>query len=157
MNGQPATTIPPTEDANGNKLNSEERFIGKKAKRTAEGTASLLGMRKDTPMTRSPEGKKEGKPTTTTTTTTHRGEDEEGNKATTKTTGTDGEEKHTDKEEGENDEEFPLDWKPPYKKRIKLGNDQTLELPYKYDFLKYDLNLPGLRELALPEIMRNNA
>jgi SNF2 family DNA or RNA helicase len=156
MNGQLATTIPPTEDANGNKLNSEERFIGKKAKRTAEGTASLLGMRKDTPMTRSPEGKKEGKPTTTTT-TTHRGEDEEGNKATTKTTGTDGEEKHTDKEEGENDEEFPLDWKPPYKKRIKLGNDQTLELPYKYDFLKYDLNLPGLRELALPEIMRNNA
>ena len=70
MNGQLATTIPPTEDANGNKLNSEERFIGKKAKRTAEGTASLLGMRKDTPMTRSPEGKKEGKPTTTTTTTT---------------------------------------------------------------------------------------
>ena len=155
MSGNNQLVIPKTHDAKGEKLNCEERFVGERAMRTAEGAASLLGMTKDILMERkrrqkeevlvvaSPEGKTTNADDATTTGEEIKeeegGEGEEG-----------GEEKK--------DDESRLDWKPPHgRKRIKLGDDQTLEMPYKYDFLKYDLNLPGLRELALPEIMRNNA
>ena len=155
MSGNNQLVIPKTHDAKGEKLNCEERFVGERAMRTAEGAASLLGMTKDILMERkrrqkeevlvvaSPEGKTTNADDATTTGEEIKEEE-----------GREGEEGGEEKK----DDESRLDWKPPHgRKRIKLGDDQTLEMPYKYDFLKYDLNLPGLRELALPEIMRNNA
>jgi len=162
-------TIPPTEDAQGNKLNCEERFVGARATRTAEGTASLLGLTKDILLERrrfaeenaaaaaaaakEEEDKKPSSSSPAAVTTSA----DAGNDDGTPTAGEDGEKKDEGGEGEDKDDESRLDWKPPYRKRIKLGNDQTLEMPYKYDFLKYDLNLPGLRELGLPEIMRNSA
>ena len=165
-------TIPPTEDAQGNKLNCEERFVGARATRTAEGTASLLGLTKDILLERrrfaeenaaaaaaaaaaakEEEDKKPSSSSPAAVTTSA----DAGNDDGTPTAGEDGEKKDEGEEREDKDDESRLDWKPPHRKRIKLGNDQTLEMPYKYDFLKYDLNLPGLRELGLPEIMRNSA
>jgi SNF2 family DNA or RNA helicase len=54
------------------------------------------------------------------------------------------------------EDQLEMNWKPE-RKRVKLGNEISLEIPLKYDYLKYDCNLPGMREIGLPEIMRNNA
>ena len=59
MSGNNQLVIPKTHDAKGEKLNCEERFVGERAMRTAEGAASLLGMTKDILMERKRRQKEE--------------------------------------------------------------------------------------------------